>query len=124
MPIETQLRDRITSSVAENFKAQIAFTQALVRFPSTRGNEHTVQDFMARELRARGMAVDVFAMDDTAITSHPGGSRMSDTHSRAPIVVGIHRPRKETGRSLILQGHVDVVPELSLIHISEPTRPY
>ena len=111
MPIETQLRDRITSSVAENFKAQIAFTQALVRFPSTRGNEHTVQDFMARELRARGMAVDVFAMDDTAITSHPGGSRMSDTHSRAPIVVGIHRPRNETGRSLILQGHVDVVPE-------------
>jgi len=32
-------------------------------------------------------------------------------HSRAPIVVGIHRPRSEQGRSLIMQGHVDVVPE-------------
>lgn len=111
MPVDRQLRDRITASVTENFKAQIAFTQDLVRFPSTRGNEHTVQDFMARELRARGMAVDVFAMDDAAIEGHPGGSRISDTHSQAPIVVGIHRPRNETGRSLILQGHVDVVPE-------------
>jgi acetylornithine deacetylase len=36
---------------------------------------------------------------------------MTEQHSRAPIVVGIHRPRQETGRSLILQAHVDVVPE-------------
>ncbi len=110
MPIETSLRDAITRSVAQGFAAQIAFTQDLVRFPSTRGNEHTIQDFMARSLRQRGMAVDVFAMDDATITSHPGGSRISSTHSRAPIVVGVHRPRTETGRSLILQGHVDVVP--------------
>ncbi|MFO1121266.1 MAG: ArgE/DapE family deacylase [Hyphomicrobiales bacterium] len=110
MPIDAELRNRITASVAAGFGEQVAFTQQLVRFPSTRGNEHTVQDFMARELRSRGMAVDVFAMDDTAIGGHPGGSKISDTHSRAPIVVGIHRPRRETGRSLILQGHVDVVP--------------
>lgn len=110
MPIDAELRSRITASVAAGFGEQVAFTQQLVRFPSTRGNEHTVQDFMARELRSRGMAVDVFAMDDDAIGGHPGGSKISDTHSRAPIVVGIHRPRTETGRSLILQGHVDVVP--------------
>ncbi len=110
MPIDADLRQRIASSAAIGFPDQIAFTQQLVRFPSTRGNEHTVQDFMARELRARGMAVDVFAMEDAALARHPGGSKISETHSRAPIVVGIHRPRTETGRSLILQGHVDVVP--------------
>ncbi|MCB1432191.1 MAG: ArgE/DapE family deacylase [Alphaproteobacteria bacterium] len=111
MSLDPSLRQRIAESVDAGFDAQVAFTQELVRRPSTRGNEHSVQDFMARALRQRGMDVDVFAMDGEAIARHPGGSRISETHSKAPIVVGIHRPRKETGRSLILQGHVDVVPE-------------
>ena len=49
-------------------------------------------------------------MDRDAIERHPGGGKFSDVHSTAPIVVGIHRPREEKGRSLILQAHVDVVP--------------
>jgi acetylornithine deacetylase len=35
---------------------------------------------------------------------------VTEEHSDAPILVGIHRPREERGRSLILQAHVDVVP--------------
>lgn len=108
--MSADIKTRLRQAVADGFAEQVEFTQALVRCPSTRGNEHAVQDLMARALRQRGMAVDVFAMDGAAISRHPGGSRISDTHSKAPIVVGIHRPRQETGRSLILQGHVDVVP--------------
>ncbi|MDX2202340.1 MAG: ArgE/DapE family deacylase [Hyphomicrobiaceae bacterium] len=110
MPLDPNLRDGIIASVAEGFAAQIAFTQALIRFPSTRGAEHTVQDFVFRELAGRGYAMDRFAMDRDAILAHPGGSPWSEAHSTAPIVVGIHRPRAEAGRSLILQSHVDVVP--------------
>lgn len=54
--------------------------------------------------------MDRFAMDREAIGRHPGGAPFSATHSDAPIVVGIHHPRQESGRSLILQAHVDVVP--------------
>ena len=89
---------------------QAAFLQDLVRCPSNRGEEHTVQDLMARAFSERGYALDRFAMDETAISNHPGGGAFSQFHSEAPIVVGIHRPREEKGRSLILQGHVDVVP--------------
>ena len=106
----TEISSKIRAAVKAGFAKQTEFTQQLVRFPSTRGNEHTVQDFMAREMRRRGLAVDVFGMDETLISKHPGGSKFSPKHSAAPIVVGIHRPRKEIGRSLILQGHVDVVP--------------
>jgi acetylornithine deacetylase len=49
-------------------------------------------------------------MDRAAIAAHPGGSKIGPDHSDAPIVVGIHRPKLERGRSLILQAHVDVVP--------------
>ena len=54
--------------------------------------------------------MDRFAMNREAISSHPGGGPWSAEHSDAPIVVGIHHPRTEQGRSLILQAHVDVVP--------------
>jgi acetylornithine deacetylase len=65
---------------------------------------------MARALRQRGLTVDIFDIDRDAIARHPGGSRISSKHSTAPVVVGIYRPKRERGRSLILQGHVDVVP--------------
>ena len=110
MSLDPELSAKISKAVADGFDAQIAFTQDLVRFPSTRGNEHTVQDYMARAMLERGLVLDRFEMDHAAIARHPGASQISEHHSEAPIVVGIHRPENETGRSLILQGHVDVVP--------------
>ncbi|MFH6782990.1 MULTISPECIES: ArgE/DapE family deacylase [Methylobacterium] len=110
MPLDPALRDRIVAAVAENFDAQIAHTQALMRFPSTRGQEQAIQDFVFRCFRDRGYAMDRFAMDRAQIEAHPGGATFALEHSEAPIVVGIHRPREERGRSLILQAHVDVVP--------------
>ena len=110
MPLDPALRDRITASVEAGFEDQVAFTQDLVRFASTRGEEQAIQDHLFRAFRERGWAMDRFAMDRDAIAAHPGGSKISAAHSDAPIVVGIHRPRQETGRSLILQSHVDVVP--------------
>ena len=98
------------ASVSDGFAEQIEFTKALVRFPSLRGAEHTIQDFVFRSLRDFGLTMERFAMDRDAIARHPGGSKFSEQHSDAPIVVGIHRPQQETGRSLILQAHVDVVP--------------
>jgi acetylornithine deacetylase len=107
---ETDLRDKIAASVAAGFAEQIAYTKELVRFASVRGSEHTIQDFVFRTFRSRGYAMERFAMERDAIERHPGGGKFSEAHSAAPIVVGIHRPRAETGRSLILQAHVDVVP--------------
>ena len=107
---DPQLRNSILASVEAGFADQLSFTQEMIRFPSVRGAEHTVQDFVFRALADRGYAMDRFAMDRTAIESHPGGAPWTENHSDAPIVVGIHRPRAETGRSLILQAHVDVVP--------------
>lgn len=109
-PLDADLRRQILASVEEGFDQQLAFTQQLVRFASVRGEEHAIQDFVFRALRERGYKLDRFEMDQDAIASHPGGSPFSAEHSDAPIVVGIHRPRAETGRSLILQAHVDVVP--------------
>lgn len=111
MALDADLQAKIIQAVADGFDDQIAFTQELVRMPSLRGHEHPIQDLLHRTLQSRGYAMDRFKMDREAIAAHPGGSKFSDDHSDAPIVVGIHRPRQEKGRSLILQSHLDVVPE-------------
>ena len=109
-PLDPALARSILAAVEAGFPAQVEHTKALMRFPSTRGAEHAVQDFVFRTYRERGLTMERFAMDEGAISRHPGGAPFSPEHSQAPIVLGIHRPRAETGRSLILQAHVDVVP--------------
>ncbi len=120
MALAPNLTARLTRAVADGFAAQVEHTKALVRFASLRGQEHAIQDFVFREMRARGLMVDRFAMDAGALAAHPGGAATSPGHSTAPILVGIHRPRAETGRSLMLQAHVDVVPPGSLDLWSHP----
>jgi acetylornithine deacetylase len=119
-PASAEIREKVMRAVADGFAEQVAFTQDLVRFASNRGQEHALQDYVFRALRSRGYAMDRFGMDRAAIEGHPGGSRFSPQHSEAPIVVGIHRPRDEKGRSLILQSHVDVVPAGPADMWSEP----
>ena len=110
MPLSPQLRDKILAAVDAGFDEQIAYTQKLVSFASQRGQEFAIQDFIQRDYAARGLKIDRFDMDEAALTAHEGGAPFSPQHSRAPIVVGIHHPKQETGRSLILQHHLDVVP--------------
>ncbi len=108
--LDTALMNDILDAVGKGFGKQLDYTQALIRFPSTRGHEHAIQDFVHDTWRSRGYAVERVWMDQAAIERHPGGSKFSAAHSTAPLVIAHHRPARETGRSLILQAHVDVVP--------------
>lgn len=120
MALDPALADRISASVEQGFADQVAHIQDLVRFGSVRGAEHAIQDHVFRCLEQRGYAMERIRMDSAALAAHPGGGRIALGHSDAPIVVGIHRPRHETGRSLILQAHVDVVPPGPLDLWSQP----
>lgn len=108
--LDAGLAEEILAAVEEGFEEQIRFTQDLVRHPSLRGQEHTAQDFLFRAMAERGYAMDRWAIEEEAIRHHPGFSPIKVDYSNAINVVGTHRPREEKGRSLILNGHVDVVP--------------
>lgn len=109
--VDAAMLARLRAAVEAGFEAQVAFLQALVRFPSTRGNESPLQDWMARELAGRGYAVDRFTLADVPLASHPKASPMVEADpARSMQVVAAHRASDPTGRSLILQGHIDVVP--------------
>ena len=103
---------RLAAAVEANFDQETAFLADLVRFPSTRGNEAPLQDWMARQLAGRGYQVDRFTLAEVPLESHPKASPMVEADpARSVQVVATHRAKEPTGRSLILQGHIDVVPE-------------
>lgn len=108
--IDSGLERDILNAVEQGFDEQIAFTQKLVRLPSLRGQELEAQDFICAELCERGYAMDRWCIDVAEIEDHPGFSPVSIDYANTVNVVGTHRPRDETGRSLILNGHMDVVP--------------
>jgi acetylornithine deacetylase len=69
-----------------------------------------VPGLFAHLLRERGFEVDDWIIDQEALKSLPGYGPVETDFSRARSVVGTLRPARETGRSLILQGHCDMVP--------------
>lgn len=109
--MDEALTSRILSTVDDRFAAQVEFLAELTRHPSTRGNEQGAQDFIAEELAARGYPVDRWQIDVADIAHLPGFSPVLGNYEDAVNVVASHRSRTGRGRSLILNGHIDVVPE-------------
>ncbi len=55
---DSQAMARIAAAIDVNFDKQVQFLAELVRFPSLRGREAPLQDWFARQMAARGYAVD------------------------------------------------------------------
>ena len=105
------IQKRISGAVDALWDRQVAWLTRLVQFPSMRGEEAPCQDWIAREFKSRGWAVDRYTLADVEMSHLPGYSPVMDTdYSRAVQVVASVRAPSQKGRSLIMQGHVDVVP--------------
>ncbi|NVK33640.1 MAG: ArgE/DapE family deacylase [Rhodobacteraceae bacterium] len=120
-----ELTAEILKSVADGFDEQIEFTSDLIRFPSLRGQERPAQEFLAADLEKRGYPVESFVVDVEKIHDHPGFSPVTVDYSDALNVIATHTPREVKGKSLILNGHMDVVPEgpHDMWEVSPPYEP-
>lgn len=109
---DAALLARLEAAVEEGWPRQVSWLQSIVRFPSLRGQEAPLQDWIAREFAARGWGVDRYTLADVAMDHLPGFAPVMDTdYARAvQVVAAIRAPGPAAGRSLVLQGHVDVVP--------------
>lgn len=105
------MRDDIAGAVEAGWQAQVDWLAKLVGFPSIRGREAPCQDWLAREFGTRGWSVDRYTLAEVTLDHLPGYSPVTDTdYADAVQVVAALRAPVQQGRSLILQGHVDVVP--------------
>ncbi|MFE5672626.1 ArgE/DapE family deacylase [Agromyces sp. NPDC056523] len=110
MALDPQLRDRIVEAVDRAFDEQVAFTQELVRHPSLRTDEASAQQLLHAAMAGRGFEMDRWELDPAELATHPGAGIVEVSYDGVENVVGTYRPEVERGRSLILNGHVDVVP--------------
>lgn len=111
MALDAQIAAKLLAEVDAGFNAQIDFTAEMVRFDSTRGNEAAMQAFMAKSLRGLGYEVDHWKIDVNDIKDLPGFSPVEFVdYDQAYNVVGTLTPKAQKGRSLIINGHIDVVP--------------
>jgi acetylornithine deacetylase len=111
LPLDPGARRAILDACDALREDSLRLLERLVRCPSTLGNEHAALDEMARIYEGLGLAPQRVPVEVEALKDHPGFSPPLIPYAGRDNVVAVHRPREAKGRSLVLQGHVDVVPE-------------
>ena len=106
---DIELQKKICDA-ADELKAEYVQTlQNLVRIPSLAGDEAEAQRFMADLYASAGLDVIQFEARVDKIRSHPAFIDTGKSYNNRPNVIGILKGNRENN-SLILNGHIDVVP--------------
>lgn len=107
----TQQRQAIVDAVDRAFDTQVEFTRQILALPSLRGEESAAEDLIEARMRALGLVIDRWKLDPDEIAQHPGAGAVGVPYDTTEeVVVGTAGAVFEGARSLILNGHLDVVP--------------
>lgn len=105
-PLETTIVQAV-----ENLRGQtVDWLSQLIAEPSLLGDEASAQVWVAKAFTGLGLEVDNLVIDEALIREHPGYSPSLISYDGRVNVIGRHRPTTASGRSLIFNGHIDVVP--------------
>lgn len=106
-----QFADQISEAVDAASAELIAFLQKMVQTASLPDHEHDVQHLVAQKLNSMGMEVEIVPSNFEELKEHPAfGDDGFSPSERVNVVGRWVGTQTGEGRSLILNGHVDVVP--------------
>jgi acetylornithine deacetylase len=100
----------IDGAIDASAERAFAFLERLVSAPSTVFREEAAQAIVAEELERLGFSVERIAIADALGQDDAAGVPQGGYDGRFDIVGNIGRSAAASGRSLLLNGHVDVVP--------------
>ncbi|MCW5620691.1 MAG: ArgE/DapE family deacylase [Burkholderiales bacterium] len=109
-PADTKLEAELLSAVEDARDEMTGLLATLVRFPSLLGQEASAQDYLEGLFQGMGLKTLRFPVRQEELAHLPGYSPSVGSWGRHDNVVGAHRPDVQRGRSLIFNGHIDVVP--------------
>jgi acetylornithine deacetylase len=104
------LQEKTHSYIDQHLDQAVDLLSKLVQQPSVQGNEKGVQAVVVEKLKDLSLVVDVWDPDFNELVKHPYFVPSRTTYSGSPNVVGVLRGAGG-GKSIILNGHIDVVPE-------------
>ncbi|WP_102349177.1 peptidase [Bacillus sp. Marseille-P3661] len=105
-----EFQQRIHKWLNENRKSGTEILQKLVQARSTQGNEKRAQEIIIQILKGMGLVVDIWDPNGEELMQHRDFASARTDFNGSPNVVGVLKGCGE-GRSIILNGHIDVVPE-------------
>ena len=111
LPIDPGARRAILQAVDGLADDSVALLAQLVRHRSLLGEEAGCLQAMEEAFAGLGLAPRWVPVDVDVLAGVPGFSPPLIPYAGRDNVAAVHRPRDARGRSLMLQGHVDVVPE-------------
>lgn len=102
----------------------VDFTCRLVKEPSTLGNEASAVDLMKNELEKLSFSPVLVPIDPSLLADHPGFAKVPWSYENKNNVVAVRPPDGTQGRSVIFNGHLDVVdPEPISFWDTDPFNP-
>ncbi|MGH7067951.1 MAG: ArgE/DapE family deacylase [Acetobacteraceae bacterium] len=104
-----EIRRRVLEAIDAGRDQAVAFLQGMVAIPSVTGDEGKIQHFMAEHLRRMGLEVDIWDTDWERLKKHPGYRAVTRGYEGRPNIVATWKGAGG-GRSLLLNGHTDVIP--------------
>jgi acetylornithine deacetylase len=108
-PRAAAAKEAAQAAVDRLFGEEVAFLRALVQHASIRGHTNGAQRLVAETLRGTDLRVDEVPMEREPIEGLPGFSPVEWPYDGLFQVVGTLPAAAAGGRSLVLNGHVDVV---------------
>ena len=102
-----EIEQRVLDAI--DVEGMLAYLCQLIAVPSLGGEETEAQEHVAAQMERCGLALDVWYLDFAELSQHPAFS-IEIEREHALGVVGVMGEDREDGRSLIMNGHIDVVP--------------
>ncbi|WP_374832567.1 ArgE/DapE family deacylase [Paenochrobactrum pullorum] len=102
-------RQKILETIENNQDASVKFLQEMIAIPSVTGDEAAIQAYVADYMNKIGLEVDMWETDWEELKKHPGYRPVAMGYEGRPNIVATFKGTGG-GRSLLLNGHTDVIP--------------
>jgi acetylornithine deacetylase len=110
MSIATINGERLSEAVQAQLPAMVESLSTFVAAASPSGAEQPAAAFMEDALRALGLASERIPMDSHALKALPLYSPPCCADGGRYNLLAVHEPQTQGGRSVLFNGHLDVVP--------------
>src|SRR6266481_5816776 len=107
--MSTSATQTLLKKIDEGRDKAISFLQQMIAIPSVTGDEANIQKFLADYMAKIGLDVDTWETDWDELKKHPAYRPVDRGYEGRPNIVATLKG-SGGGRSLLLNGHTDVIP--------------
>lgn len=102
-------RKKLLAKIDENRDHAVSLLREMIAIPSVTGDEARIQKFLSDYMTKIGLDVDMWETDWEELKKHPGYRPVDRGYEGRPNIVATLKGTGG-GRSLLLNGHTDVIP--------------